>query len=58
MATTRRVLASIEQKSGYVVIRVYAEAGDDLELLASCAGQPELVAVLLAASRPEPRLAE
>ena len=45
-----RVLASIEQREGYLVVRVYSQQDDQLELIASCAGQREHVERLL--SRP------
>jgi hypothetical protein len=42
-----RLLTSVEQRDGYVVLRVYEQVGDEYSLVATCAGQPEFVMRLL-----------
>jgi hypothetical protein len=48
--SSRRLLASVEQREGYVVARLYELEGDEYELVATCAGRPEFVLPLLAFS--------
>lgn len=46
-SSIKRVLASVEQRDGYMVARIYEQQGDEYTLVATCAGQPEFVRRLL-----------